>query len=224
MAVDDGVEAGYGGKGVVYLWAGGNGGIFADNSNFDGYANYYGVVAVCAVDDRGRRSWYSEQGANLWICAPSSGGLFAGVFTTYNYGRYSDDFGGTSAATPAVAGVVALVRAANPALTWRDVKLILAASARKNDSGNSGWRTGASKYGASGRYNFNHQYGFGVVHAKAAVDLADGWENVPPFIETDPVAATPPAWSSRTRRSPPARRSRAPSRSARTSSSSSSSR
>ena len=142
------------------------------------------------MDDRGRRSSYSEQGANLWICAPSSGGS-AGVFTTYNYGRYSDRFGGTSAAAPTVSGVVALVRAANPALTWRDVKLILAASARRNDSSSSGWRTGASRYGASGRYNFNHEYGFGVVDAKAAVDLADGWENVPPFIETDPVVATP---------------------------------
>ena len=190
MAVDDGVETGYGGKGIVYLWAGGNGGLVDDDSNFDEYANYYGVVAVCAVTDRGRRSGYSERGANLWICAPSSGG-YASVFTTYNYGRYSADFGGTSAAAPTVAGVVALVRAANPALTWRDVKLILAASARKNHRSSSGWRTGASTYGASGRYHFNHEYGFGVVHAKAAVGLADGWANVPPFIETDPAETAP---------------------------------
>ena len=189
MAIDTGVTTGYGGKGVVYVWSAGNG-YPEDNSNFDGYTNYYGVVAVCAVDNRGRRSSYSEAGANLWVCAPSDGGR-AGIFTTYNYGRYGDSFGGTSAAAPTVAGVVALIRAANTALTWRDVKLILAASARKNDSGNGGWRTGASKYGATGRYNFNHEYGFGVVAAKAAVDLAASWENLPPFIETDPVEATP---------------------------------
>ena len=189
MAIDTGVDTGYGGKGVVYVWAAGNGAP-DDNSNFDGQANYYGVTAVCAVDNRGRRSAYSEEGANLWVCAPSNGGS-AGIFTTYNYGRYGDSFGGTSAAAPTVAGVVALVRAANTALTWRDVKLILAASARKNDTSNSGWRTGASKHGASGRYNFNHEYGFGVVNAKAAVDLANGWEHLPPFIETDPVEATP---------------------------------
>ena len=189
MAIDTGVETGYGGKGVVYVWAGGNGHPY-DNSNFGGYTNYYGVTAVCSVDDRGRRVGDSEMGANLWICAPSRGAGRPPILTTYNYGRYGG-FGGTSAAAPTVAGVVALVRAANTALTWRDVKLILAASARKNHTSNSGWRTGASKYGATGRYNFNHEYGFGVVDAKAAVDLADGWENLPPFIETDPVEATP---------------------------------
>ena len=43
---------------------------------------------------------------------------------------------GTSAATPIVSGVAALMRQANPNLTWRDLKLILAASARKNDPTN----------------------------------------------------------------------------------------
>ena len=190
MAIDTGVTTGYGGKGVVYVWSAGNGAPF-DNANFDGYVNYYGVTAVCSVDDRGRRVGSSEMGANLWICAPSMGAGRPGIFTTYNYGRYGDSFSGTSAAAPTVSGVVALVRAANTALTWRDVKLILAGSARKNHTSNSGWRTGAAKYGASGNYNFNHEYGFGVVDAKAAVDLANGWENLPPFIETDPVEATP---------------------------------
>ena len=38
---------------------------------------------------------------------------------------------------------------------------------------------GAFKYGSTtDRYNFNHEYGFGMVDAKAAVDLAPGWTNV----------------------------------------------
>ena len=189
MAVDAGVTSGFGGKGVVYVWAAGNGGS-RDDSNFDGRANYYGVMAVCAVTDRGRRASYSERGANLWVCGPSNGGR-AGIFTTANYGRYTSVFGGTSASTPMVSGVVALLRAANATLTWRDVKLILAASARKNDSSNSGWRTGAARYGGTGSYNFNHEYGFGVVDAKAAVDLAADWENLPAFLETTAVSASP---------------------------------
>ena len=45
--------------------------------------------------------------------------------------RYRSNFSGTSAAAPIVSGVAALLRQANPDLTWRDLKLILAASARK---------------------------------------------------------------------------------------------
>ena len=75
-----------------------------------------------------------------------------------------------------------MVRSANPDLTWRDLKLILAATARKNDPGSAGWEDGANMYGADSpvdRYHFNHEYGFGVVDARAAVDLAKGWTNIP---------------------------------------------
>ena len=192
-AIDTGVETGYGGKGVVYVWAAGNGAPY-DNSNFDGYVNYYGVTAVCAVDHSGLQSVYSESGANLWVCAPSNEGTegTVGILTTENYGRYRDS-GGTSAATATASGVVALVRAANTDLTWRDVKLILAASARQVSASREGegWSTGAPKYGAPGNYNQSHSLGFGVVNAKAAVDLAASWENLPPFIKTAPVRATP---------------------------------
>ena len=72
MAVEKGITEGFGGKGIFYAWAAGNGGDDGDNSNLDGYANHYGVTAVCAVNDQGQRSAYSEEGANLWVCAPSS--------------------------------------------------------------------------------------------------------------------------------------------------------
>ena len=131
------------------------------------------------------RSSYSEAGANLWVCGPSSSGRVGqpGIATTSNGHNYSDSFGGTSAATPIVSGVVALIREANNTLTWRDVKLILAASARQVDPDNTG-ADGAFKYGSTtDRYNFNHEYGFGMVDAKAAVDLAAGWTNVRDFRE-----------------------------------------
>ena len=178
-AVRDGVTTGYGGKGVFYAWAAGNGGD-DDYSTLDEYANFYAVTAVCAAGHDDIRSDYSEAGANLWVCGPSSSGRVGQprIATTDNGSRYRGTFGGTSAATPIVSGVVALVREANTALTWRDVKLILAASARKNDPDNTGWVEGAFKYGsATDRYNFNHEYGFGMVDAKAAVDLAPGWTN-----------------------------------------------
>ena len=225
LAIDSGIRDGYEGKGVFYVFAGGNGGAGhrenpdgtlvggyvdnvrgrGDNSNLDELANYYAVTAVCAVNDGDVRSVYSEKGANLWVCAPSSGdaGEHRGIVTTENSDRYRSNFTGTSAAAPIVSGVAALLRQANPDLTWRDLKLILAAQARKNDAANSGWVEGARKYGADSatdRYHFNHEYGFGMVDAKAAVDIARGWTNVPPLESVSvasgaEVAIPPPSGS-----------------------------
>ena len=40
-AVDFGVRNGYGGKGIFYSWASGNGHLEGDNSNLDELTNYY---------------------------------------------------------------------------------------------------------------------------------------------------------------------------------------
>ena len=137
LAIDSGIREGYEGKGVFYVFAGGNGGRGhlenpdgtlvgghldnvrgGDNSNLDEFANYYAVTAVCAVNDGDVRSVYSEKGANLWVCAPSSGddGEHRGIVTTENSDRYRSNFSGTSAAAPIVSGVAALLRQANPDL------------------------------------------------------------------------------------------------------------
>ena len=183
-AIESAITTGYDGKGVFYVWAAGNGGS-DDNSNLDEYANFYGVTAACAVNYDGERSGYSEQGANLWVCGPSNDSFFSfqpGITTTAVEDRYTTYFGGTSAAAPMVSGVAALIRDANDALTWRDIKLILAASARKVDANDDGWEEGALKYGStSEHYFFNYEYGFGLVDAQAAVDLAESWTNLPAF-------------------------------------------
>ena len=196
LALDAGVTRGYGGKGIFYVFAAGNDATaWAGYSNHDEFVNYYAVTTVCAVNDQGIRSEYSERGSNLWICAPSSDDRAfrpdrQRVATTSSYSRYTGDFGGTSSSAPQVAGVAALVRKANEDLTWRDVKLILAASARKadptddgwDDNPSSGWHTGALKYGSTTeRHSYSHNYGFGVVDTEAAVDLAESWTNLPPM-------------------------------------------
>ena len=200
QAIDVGITAGNDGKGVFYSFAAGNGHLLGDDSNLDGVANYFGVTAVCSVHSGGSRAAYSEMGANLWVCAPSNdrprrlGGV-RGIVTTDNSDRYFHDFGGTSAAAPIVAGVAALMRDANPDLTWRDLKLILAATAQKNDPASSGWEDGAGKYRSTSdadRYHFNHEYGFGLVDAGAAVDLAQGWTNAPPLM----ASASASEWES----------------------------
>ena len=181
-AVKTGVTTGYGGKGVLYVFGAGNDAELGGNANLDEFKNHFHVTTVCATNDLGQRTSYSNHGANLWVCAPSGDRTEnrPGIVTTENYSTYVDDFSGTSAAAPTVSGVAALVRAANTSLTWRDVKLILAASARKNDASNTGWEQGALKFGSTTEhYWFNHEYGFGVVDAGSAVTMAKTWVNVP---------------------------------------------
>lgn len=169
-AIRSGIDGGRGGLGAVYVFPSGNGGP-SDNSNYDGFANQLGVIPVCAVDHTGRRPWYAEPGANVMVCAPSSGDS-ANVGTSTLRGGFRKDFSGTSASTPQVAGVVALMISANPALTWRDVRLILAQTARRNDPTDAGWESAANGL------SFNHWYGFGVVDARAAVERAATWRSV----------------------------------------------
>ena len=191
LALESGIATGYGGKGIFYTYEGGSGHQIGDNSNLNEFANFYGVSAVCGTSEIGTRRATSEMGANLWVCAPAGddGDAQIGIVTTENHDRYIYGFSyglsGTDAATAIVSGVAALIRQANTNLTWRDLKLILAASARKNDPTNPGWEDGARKYGsisATDLYHFNHEYGFGVVDAKAAVDMAKEWTaSLPPL-------------------------------------------
>ena len=179
-ALAGGVVEGRGGRGSVFVWAGGNGRAYDDDANFDGYANSRFVAAVAACDRNGVQASYSERGANLLVTAPSSGSG-AGITTVdrsgspgYSSGAYTSSFGGTSAAAPAVAGVAALMLQANPDLTWRDVQAILAESAVKNDPGDPEWtQNGAGRW-------VSHRYGFGLVDAAAAVAAAATWTTLGP--------------------------------------------
>jgi subtilisin family serine protease len=158
-ALADAVTLGRGGKGTVFLWAGGNGNYNGDDSNYDGWAASPYAIAVSAIGDDGEAAPYSEPGANILVCAPSNGGT-QGVTTTditgstgynagtgsdYANGDYTNSFGGTSSATPAVAGVVALMLQANPNLGYRDVQEILMRSATTNDPNDGGWVTNGAR-------------------------------------------------------------------------------
>ena len=198
-ALETGVTSGRGGKGVIYVFAGGNGLYDGDNSNMDGYASSPYVIAVAAVNDFGFQSYYSEPGANLLISAPSSGGGHnEGIRTTDLTGEggdnntaagtsdladrnYTNSFGGTSSACPLVSGIVALILQANPNLGWRDVQEILIRTARKNHRTDPEWVTNAAGL------SFNHKYGAGMIDAAAAVVLAQQWTNLPSMTTTQVV-------------------------------------
>ncbi len=97
--------------------------------------------------------------------------------------NYTNQMNGTSSATPVTVGVIALILEANPALTWRDVKHILARTARKIDAARAATSVTLSNgaYLAEPAWTTNHApvpfdfhnwYGFGMVDASAAVTMA----------------------------------------------------
>lgn|GEM_PF-6741414 len=183
-ALAEGVATGRGGLGSIYVWAAGNGRQGLDNINADEYANSRYVIAVGDTSYAGTPSLYSESGAAMLVTALGNDSGRTIVTTDllgsngYNYGPTdslngcTNSFTGTSAATPMVAGVVALMLQANPNLTWRDVQHILVETARSRLAGSTGWTTN------SAGYDIHNDFGFGVVDAAAAVTLASTWTSV----------------------------------------------
>ena len=163
-AIDFACTKGRQGRGSVVCVATGNN--HKDRIRFP--STHEKVVAVGACNDRGRRSAYSNYGEGLDVVAPSSDdNLRRQRITTtdvnlrskgYSKGAYCDNFGGTSAATPLVAGIAALVLSANPSLEWDDVREVLTSTAHKIDRTRGNYTRG-----------YSLQYGYGRVDAEAAV-------------------------------------------------------
>jgi subtilisin-like proprotein convertase family protein/subtilisin family serine protease len=194
-AISNAVHQSRGGKGVVMVRAAGNRREDWSNANDDGYAASPWAIAVAAVRTDGRAASYSNPGACILVAAPSGDREeeFPMIFTTdrvgelgYNQATFTNDFAnyafddvgfsGTSAASPQVAGVAALVLSANPSLTYRDVQQILLLAARHFDPQDPDLVTNGAGLVVS------HNDGYGVPDAGQAVELALSWSNRPAAI------------------------------------------
>jgi subtilisin-like proprotein convertase family protein len=186
-------------------------GISCENANFDPENTIPYQIIVGATNANGVKATYSTAGSAIWISAPGgeADAFQPAIITTDQSGctkgystntagtsafdnggspntlcNYTNTMAGTSAAVPVVSGVIALLLEANPALTWRDVKHILATTARKVDQSRAAatvalsdgsyvaeppWTTNAAGY------RFHNWYGFGMVDASAAVNMATGY-------------------------------------------------
>ena len=181
-------------------------------ANGDATNNLPYLMVVGGFNADGNRASYASAGANLWVTAPAGeygvnkpamvttdqagGSAGYGVFygdrlrsvTEVNpHQDYTSLFNGTSSAAPNASGVVAILLEAVPALTWREVKHLLASTARRIDR-NIG--ESVFDFGGADRivrhawivndagYRFHNWYGFGAIHATqalaAAQDFAPG--------------------------------------------------
>lgn len=180
------------------------------------------LIVVGAINANGVKASYSNAGSNLWVSAPGGEADFGAghpailttdingcdngfsLFTEYainafEYGHalnpfcdYTSTMNGTSAATPIVSGIVALMLEANPDLSSRDVKYILAKTAKKIDSNFSstmhpssnldllGYEYESPWMQNSAGFWFHNWYGFGLVDATAAVEMAANYTNYLP--------------------------------------------
>jgi subtilisin family serine protease len=168
-AIND-AGAGRGGKGCPVFVATGN----ESRAQVSYPARFPSAIAVGASTDGEVRASYSNYGPEVSVVAPSDGGRRSIYTTDVSYpnrgfnlgtaaaggvdGLHTNSFGGTSSATPLVAGIAALVLAANPNLTRDQVRTVLQGTAKKIGP--------AGSYNANGR---SREYGYGRVDAAKAV-------------------------------------------------------
>ncbi len=115
-----------------------------------------GVVHVAALASHAQRSHYSNYGTDIGIAAPSNNvheyrrlpvtGLGITTARGTQINSITDTFGGTSSATPLVAGIAALVISANPGLTALEVIGLLKQTAAKDLDTNAYPRTPATNF------------------------------------------------------------------------------
>ena len=166
----------------------------------NGFGVHPDVMTIAASTSMSKKAAYSNWGLNISLCAPSNnaspgmsfpekGFLYTqpsiktnlsglGMLTTdivgaagYDPGNFTSNFGGTSSATPVVAGVAALVLSVNPDLTAQQVKRILETTADKIVDPDPDPQLGLSegKYDENG---YSQWFGYGKVNAARAVQVA----------------------------------------------------
>jgi subtilisin family serine protease len=170
-ALTESATGGRGGRGTLIFCAAGNGDGTGNGLRRMAFpASHPMCWAIGASNDQGKRSRYSNFGKGLELVAPSSDIGRPSVTTTdvsrrncgFSLGTsYTHEFGGTSSATPLVAGIAALVLSVNPELKRQEVRDLLRSTADKIDRAGGHYEKGWSE-----------QYGYGRVNAAKAVALA----------------------------------------------------
>ena len=129
-AIHNATLKGRGGLGTMVVFAAGN-----DNVDIDAIQDISvspGAIAVSSVGEQDQKRSYSNYGKSVDIAAPSDSQTTTdnSGLSGYDFGDYTTSFGGTSGASPVIAGSAALVWSVNPDLTEEDVRTILYMTAK----------------------------------------------------------------------------------------------
>ncbi|WP_051836209.1 type VII secretion-associated serine protease mycosin [Streptomyces sp. NRRL F-2580] len=114
-------------KGVVVVASAGNGGETGDRVSYP--AAYPGVIAVTAVDRRGKKAKFSTRNWYATVSAPGVDVVIADPDRSYYEGW------GTSAAAAFVSGAAALIKAEHPDLSPAQIKKLLEDTASDSPAG-----------------------------------------------------------------------------------------
>ncbi|XP_041364221.1 neuroendocrine convertase 1-like isoform X2 [Gigantopelta aegis] len=169
------IKEGRGGKGVLYVWASGNGGRLHDNCDCDGYTGSIYTLSISSASISYHKPWYGERCASTMATAFSSGSFGESkIVSTDLHNKCTDQHSGTSAAAPLAAGIFALLLEANPSLTWRDVQHLVAWTSQVDPiEHNKGWNRNAAGF------LVNTAFGFGVLDGSGLVTAGKTWPHVP---------------------------------------------
>ncbi|KAG0708497.1 Endoprotease bli-4 [Chionoecetes opilio] len=185
-AMAEGVVLGRGGRGSIYVWASGNGGLVGDDCNADGYSNSLYTLTVSGSTRGGYAPEYAETCAATFVSTYSGDAdedydpeeeQVNGIVTTDTGGVCTQSFRGSSVSAALVAGVCALAIDVNPRLTWRDMQHLMVRAAAPHNPMPSQWSTN----GVGIRHS--HYFGFGSLDGGKMVELARSWKSVPPAFQ-----------------------------------------
>jgi subtilisin-like proprotein convertase family protein len=185
--------------GTIHCFAAGNDrGASGEDANKKDLQSSPDSITVAAVGSNGKFASYSCFGANVFVSAPSTTNGGMGIITTDRTGwagyngfvdnNYTGSFGGTSAATPLVTGVLALAKEAQPSLDTRFAKHLLVRTSRIVDAsdktitgGGDGTTVGSAWITNAAGHEFNENYGFGLIDATALTQQAVLFGGVTPL-------------------------------------------
>ena len=178
-------------KGRIFVFASGNFREEYGNANLSYVSNNPYAITVAALNHLDTVASYSNPGSNVLVSAYGGEHYYSGptIMSTLLMGKsfyaseippgqkgsitvdedrgrnYTYAMNGTSAATPMVSGIIALTLQACPNLSYRDIRWLIAHTAKRVDKQNSTW-----VQNAAGLWH-SIDYGYGKINAKGMIAL-----------------------------------------------------